>query len=170
MPEAEGSRRRPDMGRRAAFMSISHLGAETLDFGDARPYNKRTAHPGDPGDRPMDQTVATPTPSPSRPATSLHGPLVRVDHLRHFYGSSDMPVLDDVNRRVSEERARQSAYAYSQSSHPSYYQPTSYGSGWDQHAWNGVHRYDCGCSTCTYQHHYRPYPIASSYAAQTVMG
>jgi NitT/TauT family transport system ATP-binding protein len=45
----------------------------------------------------MDQTVATPTPSPSRPATSLHSPLVRVDHLRHFYGSSDMPVLDDVN-------------------------------------------------------------------------
>ena len=45
----------------------------------------------------MDQTIAAPTPSPSRPATTLHGPLVRVGHLRHFYGSSDTPVLDDVN-------------------------------------------------------------------------
>ena len=77
--------------------------------------------------------------------------------------------IDDVNRRASEERARQSAYAYPQNGHQSYYQP-SYGSGWDQHAWNGMHRYDCGCSTCAYQHHYRPYPMASGYTAQTVMG
>lgn len=73
--------------------------------------------------------------------------------------------IDDVNRRVSEERARQSAYTYPQSGHPSYYQPPSYGTGWDQHAWSGIHRYDCGCSTCAYQHHYRSYPMA-----QTVMG
>ena len=96
---------------------------------------------------------------------------------RHTYGDyykqSRHPTLteiDDVNRRVSEERARQSAYNYPQTSHPSYYQPPSYGSGWDQHAWNGMHRYDCGCSSCAYQHHYRPYPMASSYTAQTVMG
>ena len=78
--------------------------------------------------------------------------------------------IDDVNRRASEERARQSAYAYPQTSQTSYYQPTGYGSGWDQHAWNGMHRYDCGCPNCTFQHHYRPYPMASSYTAQTVMG
>ena len=78
--------------------------------------------------------------------------------------------IDDVNRRASEERARQAAYGYPQSSHPSYYQAPHYGSAWDQHAWNGMHRYDCGCSSCTYQHHYRPYPMASSYTAQTVMG
>ncbi|KAK3708658.1 cyclin-like protein [Vermiconidia calcicola] len=77
--------------------------------------------------------------------------------------------IDDVNRRVSEERARQSAFAYPQSAQTSYYQP-NIGNGWDQQAWNGAHRYDCGCSTCTYQHHYRPYPMASSYTAQTVMG
>ena len=76
--------------------------------------------------------------------------------------------IDDVNRRVSQERARQSAYPYSQSAHSSYYQPPSYGSGWDQHAWSGVHRYDCGCSSCVYQHHYRPW--TSSFTAQTVMG
>ena len=75
--------------------------------------------------------------------------------------------LDDVNRRASEERARQSAYAYSQSGHSSYYQ-APYSSGWDQHAWNGMHRYDCGCSSCAFQ--YRPYSMASAYTAQTVMG
>jgi hypothetical protein len=75
--------------------------------------------------------------------------------------------LDDVNRRASEERARQSAYQYSQNGHSSYYQ-APYSSGWDQHAWNGMHRYDCGCSSCAF--HYRPYPMASGYTAQTVMG
>jgi hypothetical protein len=78
--------------------------------------------------------------------------------------------IDDGSRRTSGETARHAGFAYSQNSLSSYYQPPSYGSGWDQHAWNGVHRYDCNCSTCSYQHHFRPYPIASSYTAQTVMG
>ena len=77
--------------------------------------------------------------------------------------------IDDVNRTASEERARQSAHAYPPSAHHSYYQAPSYGSAWDQHAWNSMHRYDCGCSSCIYQHHYRPYSMAS-YSAQTVMG
>ncbi len=71
--------------------------------------------------------------------------------------------MDDVSRRASEERARQAAYH-------AYYQPSNYGSGWDQQSWNGVHAYDCRCATCSYQQHYRPYPLASSYTAQTVMG
>ena len=80
--------------------------------------------------------------------------------------------IDDANRRASQEQARQSAY-YSQAAptQPSYYQPPTYNpSAWDSYGWNGVHRSDCGCSSCTYQHHYRPYSMASSYAAQTVMG
>lgn len=78
--------------------------------------------------------------------------------------------IDDVNRRASEDRVRHPTYAYPQSAEPSYYQPPAYTSAWDQHSWNAPHRYDCGCSTCAYQHHYRPYPMSSSYAAQTVMG
>ena len=77
--------------------------------------------------------------------------------------------IDDANQRASQERARQSAYAYPQTGHSSYYQ-APYSSGWDQHSWNGMHRYDCGCSACVYQQHYRPYPMASGYTAQTVMG
>lgn len=80
--------------------------------------------------------------------------------------------IDDVNRRASEERARQAAYAYPQSSHDSYYSSAAYGTAWDQStSWGGAHRYDCNCSQCAYQQHYRHYPISSSYAsAQTVMG
>lgn len=77
--------------------------------------------------------------------------------------------FDDVNRRASEERQRQSVYAYQQSAHPSYYQAPAYATTWDQ-PWNAAHRYDCQCSGCAYQHHYRPYPLTSSYTAQTVMG
>ncbi|KAF2167817.1 hypothetical protein M409DRAFT_21964 [Zasmidium cellare ATCC 36951] len=78
--------------------------------------------------------------------------------------------LEEASRRASEERARQSAYQYAQSAHASYYQTPSYGSTWDQsNTWN-VHRYDCNCSSCAYQQHYRPYPMTSSYTAQTVMG
>lgn len=78
--------------------------------------------------------------------------------------------IDDVNRRASEERARQSAYAYPPTAPHSYYQPPPYSSAWDQHSWNGSHRYDCNCAACAYQHHYRPYPMNSTYSAQTVMG
>lgn len=86
------------------------------------------------------------------------------------YGA--LPDFDDLNRRATEERTRQAAYAYPQTNLQSYYQPStaSYGSGWDQHAWNGVHRYDCGCMSCSYQQHYRLWPMASSHTAQTVMG
>lgn len=90
---------------------------------------------------------------------------------QHRYPS--LTEIDDVNRRAQEqERARQSAYAYQQSTLPGYYQPQSYGSGWDQQqAWgNTAHRYDCGCTTCLYQSHYRPYSMVSGYSAQPVMG
>lgn len=86
---------------------------------------------------------------------------------QHRYPS--LTEIDDVNRRVSEERARQTAYAYPQSAQPSYYQPPAYASTWDHQAWNAAHRYDCACSTCVYQQHYRPYPMTSGYT-QTVMG
>ena len=39
----------------------------------------------------MDQPVATTVPA------KLGGPLVRVDHVRHYYGDGDVVVLDDVN-------------------------------------------------------------------------
>ncbi|KAH9844802.1 meiotically up-regulated protein 80 protein-like [Teratosphaeria destructans] len=78
--------------------------------------------------------------------------------------------IDDVNRRASEERARQSAYAYSQSAQSGYYQQPTYSSAWEQPAWTASHRYDCACSGCMYQNHYRPYSMSSGYAAQTVMG
>ena len=81
-----------------------------------------------------------------------------------------MSDLHDANRRTSGERARQSAYNYPTSAHPSYYPTPTYGSAWDPHSWSGAHRYDCNCSSCTYQQHYRPYMMPSSYAAQTVMG
>lgn len=91
---------------------------------------------------------------------------------QHRYPS--LTEIDDINRRATEqERARQSAYAYQQSTQPTlptYYQPQSYGSAWDQQSWNAAHRYDCACSTCIYQAHYRSYPMPSSYSAQTVMG
>lgn len=77
--------------------------------------------------------------------------------------------IDEANRQAAAERAQQSAY-YAQSAVPqSYYQPASFTPNWDS-AWNGTHRYDCGCSACVYQQHYRPYGMASGYSAQTVMG
>ncbi|EMC92954.1 hypothetical protein BAUCODRAFT_151336 [Baudoinia panamericana UAMH 10762] len=79
--------------------------------------------------------------------------------------------IDDVNRRVSEERARQqqSYYGYPQSAHQSYYQAPAYGSAWDQTAWKTAHRYDCSCQQCAYAGYYRSHP-GSAYPAQTVMG
>ncbi|KXL42735.1 hypothetical protein M433DRAFT_136326 [Acidomyces richmondensis BFW] len=76
--------------------------------------------------------------------------------------------LDDVNRRASEERARQ--YTYSHAAHSSYYPHTTFSTAWEQPAWTASHRYDCNCSACIYAQHYRPYPVSSGYAAQTVMG
>lgn len=84
---------------------------------------------------------------------------------QHRYPTLDE--LDDVTRRADQDQ-RQSAYAHQQGIQ-SYYQTPAYGSGWDAGAWSGVHRYDCACSSCAYQH-YRPYPMASSYSAQTVQG
>jgi len=54
----------------------------------------------------------------------------------------------------------------------SYYQSSGYQSAWDGYGWNNnmQHRSDCTCATCAYQQHYRPYPMASNYSAQTVMG
>lgn len=75
---------------------------------------------------------------------------------------------EEASRRASEERIRQSAYQYASNASQSYYQSPSYGSGWDAGAWSGVHRYDCNCTSCVYQH-YRPYAM-SNYTAQTVMG
>lgn len=91
-----------------------------------------------------------------------------------FYKRSDRyPTafeIEEANRRASEERARQSAYSYAQTQ--SYYQThtPSYGTSWDQSAWNGVHRYDCNCASCAYSQHYRPYAMSSTYAPQPVMG
>lgn len=77
--------------------------------------------------------------------------------------------IDDVNRRVSQERARQTAYAHEHAAYSSYYNSPTYTSPWNQHAWNGgAHPYDCTCSSCIYN--YRSYPMTSSYAPQTVMG
>jgi hypothetical protein len=81
--------------------------------------------------------------------------------------------VTDAARRASEEHARQVAYAYPQSAHPSYYPALStYGNVWDQRGWtSAAHRFDCSCSTCAYQAHYRPYTMASGYnATQSVMG
>jgi hypothetical protein len=81
--------------------------------------------------------------------------------------------VTDAARRASEEHARQVAYAYPQSAHPSYYPAlSSYGNVWDQRGWtNNTHRFDCSCSTCAYQAHYRPYTMNSGYnATQSVMG
>ena len=78
--------------------------------------------------------------------------------------------IDEANRRASQERARQSQYSYQQPAAPqSYYQPSAYGNSWDSYGWNGMHRSDCTCSSCVYQH-YRPYSMATSYSAQSVMG
>jgi hypothetical protein len=89
-----------------------------------------------------------------------------------FYKNQRYPAFEETNRRVSPDRSSAHAsYQYAPSAHPSYYQPASYGSPWDQSSWAGSsHRYDCSCSQCLYQHHYRQYPITSGYAAQTVMG
>ncbi|KAF2717061.1 hypothetical protein K431DRAFT_233948 [Polychaeton citri CBS 116435] len=76
--------------------------------------------------------------------------------------------LDDASRRASEERARH-ANAYPYASSVPYYPQSAYAPVWDQGAWSGVHRYDCGCSPCNYNH-YRNYPMAANYAAQTVIG
>lgn len=82
--------------------------------------------------------------------------------------------ISEAARRASEEHARQVAYAYPQSAHPSYYPGlSSYGNAWDQRGWSSstAHRYDCTCSTCSYQSHYRSYAMGSGYnAAQPVMG
>ena len=91
-------------------------------------------------------------------------------HARDYYRQSNYPTMDDIHR-ASEERARQSVYAYSQNAQSSYYPPTSYSANWDHTSWGGAHAYDCGCSTCLYGHHYRPqYSMAPGYSAQSVMG
>ncbi|KAK5108349.1 hypothetical protein LTR62_008378 [Meristemomyces frigidus] len=78
--------------------------------------------------------------------------------------------MDSYNQRASDERARQSAYAYQQNAQASYYQTPTYASTWEQPAWNAAHPYNCGCQGCVYQSHYRPYPLTSGYSAQAVMG
>lgn len=82
--------------------------------------------------------------------------------------------IDEANRRASEERSQVQAM-YNNYQLPSiansYYQNAGYQSGWDGYGWNNnMHRSDCTCATCAYQQHYRPYPMASNYSAQTVMG
>ena len=93
------------------------------------------------------------------------------DRYAHDYYRQNHYSAEDVHRRASDERARQSVYAYSHSAQPSYYQPTSYSANWDAISWGGAHAYDCGCSSCMYGHHYRPqYSMAPGYSAQPVMG
>ncbi|KAK5169505.1 cyclin-like protein [Saxophila tyrrhenica] len=120
------------------------------------PYSARSAY----------ETPHTARSSNFGASTYANDPWARNDRpLDDFYKPQHryptLSEMDEANRRASEERAR---------AYQTYYQPTSYGSGWDQQ-WSGVHRYDCNCATCSYQQHYRPYPTAHSYNSQTaVMG
>ena len=92
-------------------------------------------------------------------------------HARDYYRQSNYPTMEEIHRRASDERVRQSVYAYAQSAQQSYYPQTSYGANWDHTSWGGAHAYDCGCSACVYGHHYRPtYSMAPGYQAQPVMG
>lgn len=116
------------------------------------------------------QFMPAATPYASGDAWAQSGPHSFDDYYKRQHRYPMPANVDEISRQASNERARQPAHAYGQTAHSSYYHPPSYCSGWDQHTWNGMHRYDCGCSSCTYQHLYRPYPTASSYTAQTVMG
>jgi len=87
--------------------------------------------------------------------------------------------IDEANRRASQERDQQAHALYNNhyqlpSIAHSYYQNTPYNNlqGWEGHPWNNntMHRADCTCANCAYHHHYRNYPMAPSYSAQTVMG
>lgn len=81
--------------------------------------------------------------------------------------------IDDANRRRADDERNhaQAMYNYQLPSiSHSYYQPSAYPSPWDSYNWNGMHRSDCTCASCAYQHHFRPYPMASNYTAQPVMG
>ncbi|KAK5693896.1 cyclin-like protein [Elasticomyces elasticus] len=89
------------------------------------------------------------------------------DYYRRSNRYSTVPEANDYGHQTSAAQARQSTYQYPQTAQTSYYQTPAYGSAWDQGAWNAAHRYDCQCSACAYQQHYRPY--APSYT-QTVMG
>lgn len=92
------------------------------------------------------------------------------DYYKSQQRYSSFAETDNVSRRVSPERVPPQTAYYAPSAHPSYYQTPTYGSPWDQSAWNNTnHRYDCNCSTCLCQQHYRPYSMATNYP-QTVMG
>nr|OQO25888.1 hypothetical protein B0A51_06152 [Rachicladosporium sp. CCFEE 5018] len=83
--------------------------------------------------------------------------------------------IDEANRQATELR-RQSQYNYISPAAPAsqnYYDTSSYApAAWYTTAWNSTrnsHRFDCECFSCDTRT-YRPYPVASAYAPQTVMG
>ena len=75
---------------------------------------------------------------------------------------SPLDQFEDASRRATEERARQCEYYGAASAY--YNQPSSYPHAWTPQIWHDMNQYD------PYRQHYRPYPMASNYAAQTVMG
>jgi hypothetical protein len=127
------------------------------------------------------------TPSSTRSSQYLNTPYTsadpwgsteRLNYENPYKRQQSYPTLTDIdeaNRRASQERDQAQAI-YNNYQLPSigtsYYQPTAYNqSAWDGYSWNNaMHRADCTCATCAYQQHYRPYPMAHSYSAQTVMG
>ncbi|KAL1583120.1 hypothetical protein WHR41_08266 [Cladosporium halotolerans] len=136
------------------------------------PYSTSTARSyGTPTSSRSSQYVSTPyssaDPWSSTDRSSYDDPYKR----QHRYPT--LNDIDEANRRASEERSQAHAMYHNYqlpSISNSYYQPTGYNSAWDAYGWNNMHRSGCTCATCAYQHHYRPYPMASSYTAQTVMG
>lgn len=74
---------------------------------------------------------------------------------------------DEMVRRAPEDRTRQAPYHYPHMTQHSFYQTPTY-SVWDQ-PWNAAHRFDCACSACACQQHYRSYHLPPSYASQTVV-
>ena len=127
------------------------------------------------------------TPSSTRSSQYLNTPYTsadpwasteRLSYENPYKRQQSYPTLTDIdeaNRRASQERDQAHAM-YNNYQLPSiansYYQPAAYNqSAWDGYSWNNtMHRADCTCATCAYQQHYRPYPMAHSYSAQTVMG
>ncbi|GAB7363043.1 hypothetical protein MBLNU230_g3336t1 [Neophaeotheca triangularis] len=150
------------------YMSTARLSPLDTSIGRQPSRNDRWS----PYPSPYSSARSQDTPLSSRPPGYINtsyanvGPWYQGERQQRYPTLSE---IDEANRRVAEERAHHSAY-YAQSAVPqSYYQPAPYTPSWDS-AWNGTHRYDCGCSACVYQQHYRPYPMAPSYSAQTVMG
>lgn len=93
------------------------------------------------------------------------------DFNKNQYRYPTLADIDAASRRDADDRRQSQSLWYGQQPAVSqnYYQPSAYAPSWDAYGWNGAHRSDCNCASCAYQH-YRPYAMAPSYSAQTVMG